>query len=72
MITLTDSFPDLSIPTSELEAIKKALEAQMMYHNAAEGRCYWAEKQLLARVKEVLRSVNEELTYRRKIAKLKG
>ena len=26
MITLTDPFPDLSIPTSELEAIKKALE----------------------------------------------
>ena len=72
MITLTDPFPDLSIPTSELGAIKKALEAQMMYHNAAEGKCYWAEKQLLTRVKEVLRSVNEELTYRRKIAKLKG
>ena len=72
MITLTDLFPDLSIPTSELEKIKKSLEAQMMYHNAAEGSCYWAEKQLLARVKEVLRSVNEELTYRRKIAELKG
>ena len=72
MITLTDPFPDLSISTSELEAIKKALEAQMMYHNAAEGSCYWAEKQLLTKVKEVLRSVNEELTYRRKIAELKG
>lgn len=43
-----------------------------MYHEAAEGRCYWAEKQLLANVKKVLRSVNEELTYRRKIAELKG
>ena len=44
----------------------------MVYHNASEGSCYWAEKQLLARVKDVLRSVNEELTYRRKIAELKG
>ena len=71
MITLTDSSSYLSIPTSELEDIKKALEGQIMYHEAAEGSCYWAEKQLLARVKEVLRSVNEELTYRRKIAELK-
>ena len=43
-----------------------------MYHEAAEGNCYWAERQLLTNVKKVLRSVNEELTYRRKIAELKG
>lgn len=72
MITLTGSSSYLLIPTSELEEIKRALEGQIMYHEAAEGRCYWAEKQLLANVKKVLRSVNEELTYRRKIAELKG
>ena len=72
MITLTDSSSYLSIPTSELEEIKKALEGQIMHHEAAEGSCYWAERQLLTNVKKVLRSVNEELTYRRKIAELKG
>ena len=64
MITLSSPQPNLSAPTDVLLGLKKDLEAQLMHHQAAEGKAYWDEKPILANVKEFLRLVNQELAKR--------
>lgn len=67
MTTPNDLHDYTILSTEDLEKYKKSLEAQLMYHNAAEGPAYWAEKEDAEKVKILLRAVNEELIKRRKI-----
>lgn len=64
MLNIDDSLPNLNAITNILLELRKDLESQIMYHEAAEGFTYYQEKPLLDKARKHLRLVNDELLKR--------
>lgn len=64
MISINEPLPNLLASTDILLELKKDLESQISYHEAAEGITYYEEKPLLDKARKYLGMVNVELKKR--------